>query len=182
MKHRLLTILSAISLLLCVAVVVMWVRSYWTHDSVLMLRPGAPTDGLPVVRAWGVAQSRGKCFVGSHLREADMTAWTRVGPLYHLQLDDVDLPIWDTGFAAGLGFKYNRWRDGWAVLFPTWFAALATAMGFAAFALPSWRRRRAGRKSRIGLCPSCGYDLRATPGCCPECGAVPDFPGRKPIR
>jgi hypothetical protein len=40
-------------------------------------------------------------------------------------------------------------------------------------ASPVLRRRRQRRRSREGLCPACGYDLRASPGRCPECGAVP---------
>lgn len=35
------------------------------------------------------------------------------------------------------------------------------------------RLTRARRRERKGLCQQCGYDLRATPHHCPECGAKP---------
>jgi hypothetical protein len=39
----------------------------------------------------------------------------------------------------------------------------------------SYRHRRAERVklTTMGKCPGCGYDLRATTGVCPECGAAP---------
>jgi hypothetical protein len=37
-----------------------------------------------------------------------------------------------------------------------------------------WQRHISARRLRMGLCVHCGYDLRGTPGRCPECGAAKD--------
>jgi len=79
----------------------------------------------------------------------------------------------------GLGFGWDQDRRDQpvfsasmrrhALTFPCWAAALVTAAAPAAWLLRCHRRRA---RTNAGLCPACGYDLRATPGRCPECGAI----------
>jgi hypothetical protein len=58
------------------------------------------------------------------------------------------------------------------VLCPTWalIAVLLLPMGL--WAGIGWRQRR---RMKAGHCASCGYDLRATPEKCPECGSIPSL-------
>jgi hypothetical protein len=84
----------------------------------------------------------------------------------------------DSGFLGGPGLGRGVAYTAWTA--PYW--ALVTL-----FAIPVvWRAGRvvaAKRQRDAGLCPTCGYDLRATPDQCPECGtrflrqpAEPDSP------
>jgi hypothetical protein len=54
----------------------------------------------------------------------------------------------------------------WAV--PRWLVLFSLTLPLLAWGMNPIRRRR---RRRRGLCPACGYDLRATPGRCPECGS-----------
>ena len=60
----------------------------------------------------------------------------------------------------------------WSVVFPNWLAVGAFALSPALVIVKSIRRRR-----KVGMCPECGYDMRATPDRCPECGAVGESVG-----
>jgi hypothetical protein len=57
-----------------------------------------------------------------------------------------------------------------ATFYPAWVLFV--------LALVAWIALRwlGAERHESGFCPSCGYDLRATPDRCPECGAVPPSP------
>jgi hypothetical protein len=76
-----------------------------------------------------------------------------------------------------LGFKFDRVVDQVdfgpgetvVVAIPYWFIIFALLV-VPAIDLRGFLHFRHRRKR--GLCPTCGYDLRASPDRCPECGTM----------
>src|SRR5436190_1094615 len=87
-----------------------------------------------------------------------------------LMLCIATLPFWVRSF---LGFHYDFYPAIWSggsaqtdIFLP--YAAIVTAFALGPVIAFVFRRRRAP-----GRCFRCGYDLRATPDRCPECGTIP---------
>ena len=169
--RRLFTLGSAVSLLLCVAVCVLWVRSHAVAD--VWLRQTADVEHE-------IRSDRGQL---AYRRRSDMPftedeswRWEAAGPAR------------GSHWAERLGFGSDRGTDflspagvapeggsfspleapfsEWWV--PHWFLAAVAAAVPLVTGARTWRRTL----RRAGLCPVCGYDLRASPERCPECGAA----------
>ena len=181
LARRLFATCSAASLVLCVAACALWARSAWHWDSAAWYQPGRKVRVYSSAGGMALAASR---WAGTNPYEAWETPGLRVrtggkpGSLDVLVSNDFS-PIDpdDTALGPALGFTFCFRGSGVRsfyilVRFPHWFLALLSGTPAALWLRRARRRSRAGARQSHGLCPACGYDLRATPGRCPECGAL----------
>lgn len=123
-----------------------WIRSYFAADSL------------------GYYRVPGVCGVVS-VRGGIVLHWNSYGyldrrPEFYLLNHSV--AHWGEDRTFLFGSNRDDLEGGW-VQFPHWLICVATGV----VAVPLWRR---SRRFPAGHCAACGYDLRATPERCPECG------------
>ena len=197
MRRRLLNLLTVLSLLLCLATVLLWVRSHSAHDTFVYLSPRSP--GLPFAEThiwfsvdYGVMHFHWRRHLYTRqaptqelawMREQNARGWSRYSGYAHGSPTADNAPLLrrlglmlstEPGRHVA-GTAYPRLR----VLVPFWLLCplLAVLPGAAAARLArrgeKWARRRI-RRGHAGhdLCASCGYDLRASTSRCPECGTA----------
>jgi len=163
MKRRVFNILSAVSLVVALAVAALWVRSSWVIDSPQIV---SNHSVLNITSVRGRIEIRHYHFL-SGIPVGAVSGWYTFSAA---QYKDVNIGGW-----AFLGFVCD-WGsfsgvDTIVIVLPSW-ALMALAIAPPTY----WFHRRRKRKRRLshGLCLSCGYDLRASKDKCPECGeAVP---------
>lgn len=73
----------------------------------------------------------------------------------------LDASVWTSHRPGQSIYNFDFWLPGWLLLIPLGVIA--------------WKVRRSvvrRRRKKLGQCVACGYDLRASSGRCPECGAA----------
>ena len=166
MKVNIINLVAVFSLLLSLSIGGLWMRSYWRSD-----------DFQQSGRQWVFSASKGRIWFVHTSRPYWTGDGYRVHPVsqnFEKQFDRLlTVKSTESGrLVSVIGFAYTSHYDPFFsckfiyVGVPLWL--------FVAFTMvpPLLAVRR--RLSRVapGCCQGCGYDLRATPNRCPECGAV----------
>lgn len=176
--RRIIQVLSIVSLLLCFCSIALWVRSYWRIDEVDWIRrTRTGTTGLNSYV--NLRSSLESCSVTTQWYKS-LVVVPRDWPADGVTTKQYVWRSWDItkggapwiprrGMLYFSSQKIER-QDlvSRNVVVPHWFLCAVFAL------IPAFQLHRLFvRKQQPGMCSKCGYDLRATPDRCPECGCKP---------
>jgi hypothetical protein len=163
LRRILLKAATVLSLLLCAATGALWVRSYRTIDDVSYVADGP----LPSVSYFANSVDGGMT-LDRFVRSAPSPPTPGRVPAgfsaRHGEPRRFRPPLNWLGFGADV--RTGPFGIQYEVVVPYYAVVLITSV---LPALALWRYVRRPRRAD-GHCPKCGYDLRATPERCPECG------------
>jgi hypothetical protein len=194
-KRWLFNIAAALSLLLLPGLLTLWLRSYFVGDQLSKrLQVHATIEYI------GIMTSRGDLAL---FRELQWSGSPVAPPFWQQGLFDG----WDHQTSTATRFSLGQFRsvvnllgiragvahqpeisplqdpegahsgdDAVFIVIPIGYLTLLSAALPAAWMILR-KRSRAKMRRAAGLCAKCGYDLRATPEMCPECGAAAASPG-----
>ena len=164
------------STLLCMATVGLWVYSAFRADGFMRddswgLLAAAAKSGqvLVLMEEGGNSEVSTAPPVGTSSRYSRIPAAEFVGPLTLKAVGCDQIPFNFLGLGWGSKPSVGSRRASY-VSVPLWLSTLLFGAAPAAWTYSRLRRRRLDQE---GLCARCGYDLRATPERCPECGSEP---------
>ena len=198
MRRNLFHIMTALSLVLCAAVCVLWLRSH-RMDLVTIFGQSLLHDGVATERTITLSSRGGVILVDRELRTRRATDVLPPGSVPSPSVREKLRAHWERrhmrpwtfehqrGLLPGQSRMANRLPRWLPLEFHWWRGSESPGQRFMQVRVPYWplvaaaaglpllwvmKRRGARRRWRIGAgrCPTCGYDLRATPDCCPECG------------
>jgi hypothetical protein len=169
-RRRLFAALSVLSLMMCATAAALWIRSFWTADQImfrgtnrinslisdrgtllLFSRARVPGDGSS---KWMMSHARPGIFQFFVVRSREEHRWLQLRGIGYCRVPVVTVPT-ETSTTLTV------------ILLSHWVLFLLTGV------LPTYwltKRLRVLARIRRGHCPVCGYNLRATPERCPECG------------
>jgi hypothetical protein len=146
-------IVSRASMIVCLAAIILWAASY-LHTAQRLAH--GQSDGFRL------SSFRGQICL--YYQGWPQSWWPYPEEEYRL-----------LGFSTGsdIAHRWDSRRDLATSIFecwwtiPYWFVVGVSAL------LPLFTVWKSHRRAKPGKCAHCGYDLRATPRRCPECGRIP---------